>query len=213
MTLDPLFRLLHTQGMETHSQSPGPVTLSGRHVRLEPVGPEHLKGLLEAARDDRIWAWLPKTLQSRASMTAFIDEAAAATRAGTEYPFAVVLRDAGRLVGSTRFMNIAPSSRGLEIGWTWYAPDTWGTYVNPEAKYLLMEHAFERWGAIRIQFKTDELNERSRAAIVKLGARFEGILRNHRIRPDGSYRSSAVYSVIDDEWPRVKAGLLERLQQ
>lgn len=193
--------------------APGPVTLSGRFVRLEPLGPAHLGGLLEAAQDDRIWTWLPTTLTSEDAMREFVDAAVARTRAGMEFPFAVILTDSGRIVGSSRYMDVAPESRGLEIGWTWYAPDTWGTRVNPEAKLLLMRHAFEECGAIRVYFKTDEKNARSRAAIAKLGAKFEGILRNHRIRPDGSYRGSAVYSVIDTEWPSVKAGLEARLAQ
>ena len=129
-----------------------------------------------------------------------------------EYAFCVIGQVDGRVVGSTRFMDVTPEARGVEIGWTWYAPDVWGTQVNPEAKLLLMGHAFERWGAIRVYFKTDARNARSRAAILKLGAQFEGILRNHRIRPDGSYRDSAVYSVIDREWPDVRATLLARLK-
>lgn len=191
----------------------GPVTLSGRFVHLEPLGPAHLEGLLEAAQDERIWTWLPKTLASESAMREFVDEAVARTRAGTEFPFAVVLAESGRVVGASRYMDVAPESRGLEIGWTWYAPDMWGTCVNPEAKLLLMRHAFEECGAIRVYFKTDEKNARSRAAIAKLGAQFEGILRNHRIRPDGTYRGSAVYSVVDTEWPDVKAGLESRLAQ
>ncbi|MFZ5815120.1 MAG: GNAT family N-acetyltransferase [Bacillota bacterium] len=189
----------------------GPVTLSGRYVRLEPLRMHHLDPLLEAGSDDRIWAWLPRRLQSAEAMEQFIAEAMAAEQREQEYAFAVVLRDSGRVVGSTRYCDIAPSARGLEIGWTWYAPEYWQTRVNPESKYLLLRHAFEEWQAIRVYFKADERNLRSRAAIAKLGAQFEGILRNHRIRPDGSYRGSAVYSIIESEWPAVKAALLDRL--
>jgi len=189
----------------------GPVTLSGRFIRLEPLRPAHCDGLLEAAQDDRIWAWLPIRLKTAAAMKEFLEEAIALEDAGEEYTFAVILQESGRVVGSTRYNDIAQSARGVEIGWTWYSPDVWGTRVNPEAKYLLMCHAFEGWKAIRVWFKTDELNQRSRASILKFGAQFEGVLRNHRIRPDGSYRGSAVYSVIESEWPSVKAGLTERL--
>lgn len=171
----------------------------------------HLEGLSAAAHDDRIWQWLPQNLQGREAMAGFIEEAGALERSGREFAFAVILQESARVVGSTRFMDIARDSRGVEIGWTWYCPEAWGTRVNPEAKKLLMEHAFETWGAIRVCFKTDSMNHRSRAALLKLGARFEGLLRNHRIRPDGSYRDSAYYSVIDSEWPEVKNGLLARL--
>ncbi|MFZ5824358.1 MAG: GNAT family N-acetyltransferase [Bacillota bacterium] len=189
----------------------GPVTLSGRFVRLEPLRRTHLDALLQVASDDRIWAWLPRKLQSAEAMSQFIAEAMAAEERQAEYAFAVVLRDSGRVVGSTRYCDIASFARGLEIGWTWYAPEVWQTRVNPESKYLLLQHAFETWKAIRVYFKTDERNQRSRAAIAKLGAQFEGILRNHRIRQDGTYRGSAVYSIIESEWPGVKEALLSRL--
>jgi RimJ/RimL family protein N-acetyltransferase len=189
----------------------GPVTRSGRFVRLEPLRPEHLDGLLAAAQDDRIWPWLSHSLRSADAMRGFIEQAIAQEKLGGEYAFAVIKQPSGRIVGSTRYMDVTPAHRGVEIGWTWYTPDVWATAVNPATKLLLMEHAFETWGAIRVYLKTDELNERSRGAILKLGARFEGILRNHRIRPDGSFRGSAVYSVVGSEWPGVKAGLLARL--
>jgi len=193
--------------------APGPVTLSGRFVRLEPLRPVHGNGLLQAARDDRIWQWLPRSLQDIDAITGFIEEAMTLEQAGREYAFAVLEQAANRIVGSTRYMDITPAAYGLEIGWTWYLPEVWGTRINTEAKYLLMHHAFEDCGAIRVCFKTDELNDRSRAAILKLGARFEGILRNHRLRADGSRRGSAYYSVIEDEWPAVKAGLARRLSE
>jgi len=108
-------------------------------------------------------------------------------------------------------MDIAPAHKGVEVGWTWYGRDAWGSAVNPESKLLLLGHAFEDWGAIRLYLKTDSLNERSRAAIAKLGAKYEGDLRNHRIRPDGSYRHSSHYSILDSEWPEVKEGLERRV--
>jgi RimJ/RimL family protein N-acetyltransferase len=189
----------------------GPVVLEGQVVRLEPLRPEHCAALLQVAQDDRIWAWLPQRLDSEPALRAFIEQGMAEEPKGKGYTFAVILRDSGRAVGCTKYSSPEAHDRGVEIGWTWYAPEVWGTQVNPEAKYLLMQHAFEQWGAIRVFFKTDERNARSRAAIAKLGAQFEGILRNHRIRPDGSYRNSVYFSVIDSEWPAVKAGLLARL--
>jgi RimJ/RimL family protein N-acetyltransferase len=187
----------------------GPVVLEGNIVRLEPLRPEHCAQLLEVAQDARIWDWLPKRLDTEAALRAFIESGMAEEPRGTGFTFAVILRDSGRAVGCTKYSS--PAERGVEIGWTWYAPEVWGTQVNPEAKLLLMKHAFEDWGAIRVFFKTDEQNARSRAAIAKLGAQFEGILRNHKIRRDGSYRNSVYFSVIESEWPQVKAQLQQRL--
>jgi RimJ/RimL family protein N-acetyltransferase len=189
----------------------GPVVLEGRRVRLEPLGPAHTEDLTAAAADDAIWRWLPVQVAGRADLERWLAEAVAAEAAGTEYPFAVVDRASGKAVGSTRYMDISREHRGVEVGWTWYSRDAQGTAVNPESKYLLLKHAFEGWGAIRLFLKTDSLNERSRAAILKLGAKYEGDLRNHRIRSDGSYRHSSYYSILDSEWPAVKRGLEERL--
>jgi N-acetyltransferase len=142
----------------------------------------------------------------------WIAAAMQAEEQGQEYAFAVIRNDDDRAIGSTRFMDVQLAHRGVEIGWTWYAPETWGTVVNPEAKYLLLEHAFERWGAIRVQLKTDRLNVRSQAAIRKLGAMFEGTLRNHRIRPDGSLRDSVLFSIVRSEWPALKVALGNRIE-
>jgi len=195
------------------TSSLGPVTLSGSAVRLEPLRHNHLDGLVRAAADERIWTWLPRDLRGAGEMASFIDEAFAHELQGQEHAFAVVVLPSEEVVGTTCYLDVNASARGVEIGWTWYSPQVWGTRVNPEAKLLLMRHAFDDWGAIRVYFKTDMLNDRSRAALVRLGATFEGELRNHRIRRDGSYRASAVYSVLEDEWPRVEAALLERLGQ
>jgi RimJ/RimL family protein N-acetyltransferase len=189
----------------------GPVTLEGRHVRLEPLDDTHAADLLEAAASPEVWRWLPERVESEADLRRWIDAALAAQDAGSEYPFAVVDRSSGRAVGSTRYMDVSQAHRGVEVGWTWYRRADWGGHVNPEAKLLLLRHAFEGWGAIRLYLKTDSLNERSRAAILKLGARYEGDLRNHRIRPDGSYRHSSYYSILDSEWAAVRRGLEERL--
>jgi N-acetyltransferase len=189
----------------------GNVTLQGRHIRLEPLRPDHAQALLMAGEAREIWSWMPAALSSEPAVAKFIADALRAEQAGTEYAFAVVELSTGRVVGSTRYMDVSPQHKRLEIGWTWYAPAVWGTLVNPEAKYLLMRHAFEEWGANRVQLKTDARNLRSQAAIRKLGAQYEGTLRSHMVRPDGTVRDSAMFSLIDTEWPAVKAGLLRRL--
>lgn len=144
-------------------------------------------------------------------MAAWIEEAVGLQRAGSEYAFAVIDRASGSAVGSTRYLDISAQHRGVEVGWTWYSRASWATAINPEAKYLLLSHAFEEWGAIRVCLKTDSLNLRSRAAILKLGGVHEGDLRNHRIRTDGTYRHSSYYSILDSEWPSVKDRLRARL--
>ena len=191
----------------------GPVTLSGKRIRLEPLSHDHAGALLRAAQAPEIWTWMSALPVTAEAMDAWIGEALAAQGLGLEYPFAVVRLADGRVVGSTRYMDVQAPSKGVEIGWTWYAPDTWGTAVNPKAKYLLLRHAFEDWGAIRVQLKTDLKNLRSQAAIKKLGAKQEGILRSHRFRRDGTIRDSVLFSIIRDEWPAVKAALEHRLAQ
>jgi N-acetyltransferase len=191
----------------------GPVTLEGRFIRLEPLTPAHAEELLAAAAAQEIWRWLPQRVETAEQMARWIDVALTAQAAGTEYPFAVVDLASGQAIGSTRYMDVSEAHKGVEVGWTWYRRQDWGGRVNPEAKLLLGTHAFEAWGAIRLYLKTDALNERSRAAILKLGAKYEGDLRNHRIRPDGSHRDSSYYSILDGEWPAVKRGLEERLSR
>jgi RimJ/RimL family protein N-acetyltransferase len=145
------------------------------------------------------------------AMDSWITRALAAQAQGREYPFIVVRAADERIIGSTRYLEVQEDDRTVEIGWTWYSPGDWGGPVNPEAKYLLMRHAFEDWRAIRVALKTDVNNIHSQAAIKKLGARFEGTLRNHRIRPDGSYRDTVMFSIIEAEWPAVKSRLQARL--
>jgi N-acetyltransferase len=190
----------------------GPITLTGTHIRLEPMRPEHAAPLLEAGRAPEIWEWMPTRPISAETMGAWLAKALRAESQGREYPFVVIrLRD-DRVIGSTRYLDVQEDDRTVEIGWTWYSPDAWGGVVNPEAKYLLMRHAFEDWHAIRVALKTDVKNLHSQAAIKKLGARYEGTLRNQRIRPDGSYRDTVIFSVIESEWPSVKARLEERIR-
>ena len=189
----------------------GPVTLEGTWVRLEPLRQHHAARLLPAAQAPEIWRDLSARLDVAAAMAAWIAEAVEAEQRGAEYAFAVLHKPSGRYVGGTRYLDVTPGHRGVEIGWTWYAPEVWGTAVNPECKFLLLRHAFETWGAIRVSLKTDARNVRSQAAIRKLGARYEGTLRQHRIRPDGTYRDTVYFSVLDSEWPEVRAGLERRL--
>jgi N-acetyltransferase len=189
----------------------GPVTLEGRRVRLEPLRPHHIPGLLKAGQAPEIWPWMFARLTTEEALAGFVADALKAEKAGREFAFAVVDPASGRALGSTRYMDVVAAHKGLEIGWTWYAPEVWGTDINPEAKLLLLQHAFETWGALRVQLKTDGRNLRSQAAIRKLGAQLEGTLRNHRIRPDGTLRDTVMFSIIDTEWPGVKAGLLRRL--
>jgi RimJ/RimL family protein N-acetyltransferase len=186
--------------------------LEGSVVRLEPLGARHEAGLFEASRDASIWRWLllPGP-PSRGELAAWLERSLADSRAGREHAFATVSRETGRVIGSTRFMALRPEHRGLEIGWTWLAPAYWGTGANVEAKLLMLDHAFGKAGCIRVEFKTDARNERSRAALAALPAEFEGIFRNHMVMPYG-LRDSAYYSVIVGEWPIVRVNLLERLR-
>ena len=189
----------------------GPIVLEGTHIALEPLLPEHAPALHAATPGEELWSWMSFDLRDRAQLQRWIGDALAARDRGEEVPFVVRLRNGGEIVGSTRFMDIRARFRGVEIGWTWYRRDLWGGPVNPEAKYLLMRHAFEEWGAIRVCLKTDVKNVHSQNAIKKLGAKYEGTLRNHYIRRDGSYRDSVYFSVIESEWPAVKSALEERL--
>jgi RimJ/RimL family protein N-acetyltransferase len=170
----------------------------------------HAEGLWEASRDPHTWAWLsiPQP-SSRAELDAWLDDVLSAAAAGAEIP--LVTLTGGRVVGSTRYLALRPEHRSLEIGWTWLHPDAWGTGVNVEAKLLMLRHAFETWGCRRVELKTDALNERSRGAMEAMGATFEGIHRKHMLVRGGENRDSAWYSVTDDEWPGVRAGLSARL--
>lgn len=189
----------------------GEILLQGRHVRLEPLGAEHLQAIVRAARAPEIWQWLSVEIRDIASAQAFIDRAVANRQAGLEYPFAVIGLAQGRVIGSTRYLDVRPEHRTLEVGYTWYEPAVHGTFVNPECKLLLLRHAFEVWNANRVALKTDVRNLHSQAAIRKLGAQYEGTLRHDRIRRDGSIRDTVVFSVTRPEWPQVQAGLAARL--
>jgi RimJ/RimL family protein N-acetyltransferase len=168
-------------------------------------------GLTDVGLDPGIWRWMPLTMTSMADLRSMVDAALAAQSAGREQAFATVDRSSGRVVGSTRYMNIEPAQRRLEIGYTWLAPAAQKTAINSEAKLLMLVHAFERLGAIRVEFKTDALNEASRRALLGIGATFEGIFRRHMIVQAGRLRDSAYYSVIAEEWPAVRRHLEARV--
>jgi RimJ/RimL family protein N-acetyltransferase len=184
--------------------------LEGRIVRLEPLGREHEEALWEASRDPRTWRWLSVTQpQTRAEWSDWLQQVLDAADEGREIPFVTLGHKA--IVGSTRFLALRPEHRSLEIGWTWLHPSAWGTGANVEAKLLQLEYAFETLGCRRVELKTDALNERARAALEALGTTFEGIHRKHMLVRDGENRDSAWYSVLDDEWPAVRAHLERRL--
>jgi N-acetyltransferase len=187
------------------------VPLRGELVELEPLAPEHAEELWAAAQDPRIWQWLASVGGSRESFDRWMETALAAASVGEEGVFASRDRRSGTLVGSSRYLNVRPADRALEIGWTWLNPSAWGTGVNVEQKLLMLGHAFEQLGCVRVELKTDARNERSRAAMAALPARFEGIMRNHMIVPDVGQRDSAYFSVIESEWPEVRANLQRRL--
>lgn len=196
-----------------------PCTLVGEHVELVPLRAEHAESLLQAGRGVD-WAWMGMALNTLEDVERWTALAKAAELRGEEFVFVVKLKSDQvlspeqnvRIIGSSRYMAIELQHKGVEIGGTWYSPSFQGTVVNPECKYLLLRHAFEDWGAIRVQLKTDVNNVHSQRAIVKLGARFEGRLRNHRIRRDGTFRDTMMYSITKDEWPEVKARLEARIE-
>jgi RimJ/RimL family protein N-acetyltransferase len=194
-----------------HMQQVEPVVLQGQHVRLEPLRLEHAMELYAISQYPDIWRYMPyKQPASVSEMEAWIAAALQAQERGVEVPFAIIDRSSHAL-GSTRYLNITPKDRALEIGWTWLTVTARRTPVNTECKYLLLRHAFEALGAIRVQFKTDSRNMTSQRAIERIGAVKEGVLRNHVIMPDGYYRHSVYYSIIESEWPMVKAHLESRL--
>lgn len=186
-------------------------TLQGTIVRLEPLVAAHADALFTASRDPAIWRWMRSYPASRASFDAWIDDALQAGEAGEEFPFATVRVSDGEPVGSTRFMSLRPDDLGLEIGWTWLGPAAWRTGANVEAKLLMLGHAFDELGCMRVELKTHAENQRSRDAMTAMGAWFEGIHRKHRLVPGIGVRDTAWFSVIDEEWPAVRRRLRARL--
>lgn len=189
-----------------------PITLTGHVVRLEPLTENHVPDLTVAAGDESIWRhMIYGTVTNQEQMRAWVQSMLAKQVRGSDLPFAVVHLESGRAVGATRYLNIDPPNLAIEIGGTWYAIAYQRTAVNTECKYLLLRHAFEDMGYVRVQLKTDARNLRSQRAIERLGAVKEGILRKHMILPDGFIRDSVFYSILDTEWPAVKADLAAKL--
>jgi N-acetyltransferase len=188
-------------------------TLEGTHVRLEPLRPEHAGRLWEIARDHRreLFRWVPYRLESREDFREFNAFVLREQARGVSVPFATFLGSGGQIVGTTRFMNMDLGNRKVEIGSTWVVPPWQRTFVNTEAKYLMLRHAFESWSCLRVEFKTDALNQASRRAILRLGAKEEGTLRKHLLTWNGRQRDSVYFSILDSEWPEVKARLEMKL--
>jgi N-acetyltransferase len=190
-----------------------PITLEGDVVRLEPLAMSHVNDLAEVGLVAQVWRWMPTVPGNRADLEAWVAAALESLAAGREVPFAQVDRASGRAVGSTRFLNIEPTHRRLEIGYTWLAPAWQRTAVNSEAKLLLMQHAFEALGALRVEFKTDSRNAASRRALAGIGATEEGTFRRHMLVQGADRRDSIYFSVIAEEWPDVRARLQERVRR
>jgi RimJ/RimL family protein N-acetyltransferase len=188
-----------------------PITLEGRHVRLEPLAHAHHRPLCAIGLDPELWELIPYRVATPEDMASYIQTALDHQAAGTALPFATVHVPSGQVIGSTRYMNIDRANRRVEIGATWIAGPWRRTAVNTEAKYLMLRHAFETLGCIRVELKTDALNQRSRTAIRRIGATEEGTLRQHIITWSGRLRDSVYFSILDSEWPRVKQDLERKL--
>jgi RimJ/RimL family protein N-acetyltransferase len=183
------------------------MNLVGKVVQLVPLTVDHVDALCEVGFDAEIWRWMPKGVRDRGAIQEWVEEALTAQGAGSAIPFATTLLETGKVIGSTRFMNIDNSHRRAEIGATWITPIWQRSRVNTEAKYLMLRYAFEEQQRRRVEFKTSSQNLKSRAAILRLGATEEGTFRKHMIQEDGSNRDTVYFSIIDDEWPTVKARL------
>ncbi|WP_108672333.1 GNAT family N-acetyltransferase [Peribacillus acanthi] len=186
--------------------------LVGERVKLVPMERSHIEGLFKAGSSPEIWTYMSIQVETVSDMERLVEEALAAKEKGTEFPFVVIDLENDKVVGSTRFLNISKGNRSLEIGWTWYSKDVWRTRINTESKYLLLRYCMEHLDSVRVQFKADNRNERSKTAIQRIGATFEGVLRQDRIMPNGYNRDSAYFSIINKEWDTVKARLEGYLQ-
>jgi RimJ/RimL family protein N-acetyltransferase len=192
-----------------------PFTLEGEHVRLEPLRAEHAPLLWEIAKNDlaNLFQWIPYRLETFADFEQFNAQVLDEQRRGLTVPFATFGLDSDQIVGTTRYMNLDLLNRKVEIGSTWIGVPWQRTIINTEAKYLMLRHAFEAWGCVRVELKTDAMNQRSRTAILRLGAKEEGTLRKHMLTWNGRQRDSVYFSILDTEWPAVKAGLESKLKQ
>jgi RimJ/RimL family protein N-acetyltransferase len=187
--------------------SVAPVTLEGRYARLEPLSQTHHGDLCAVGLEEALWRWIPTPVRTPEEMSAYIAAALEEQARGVSLPFVLIEKSCGRAIGSTRYGNIDRGHHRVEIGWTWVAPAWQRTGVNTEAKYLLLRHAFETLGCIRVELKTDSLNEKSRNAILRIGAREEGTFRNHMITSSGRIRHTVYFSIVDSEWPQVRSRL------
>jgi len=188
-----------------------PIILEGEFVRLEPLKPEHLDALCEVGMTDSIWFFTTNVMHTVEDMQRYISTAMDETERKISLPFVTIDKKENKIVGSTRFGNIDVKNRKAEIGWTWINPLWQRSYVNTEAKFLMLKHAFETWNCARVELKTDVLNEKSRNAILRIGAKQEGILRRHLITETGRFRDTVYFSIIDDEWQDVKENLRAKL--
>jgi RimJ/RimL family protein N-acetyltransferase len=192
--------------MEIH-----PITLEGRVVRLEPLSLSHHAQMCEAGLDFELWHWTTNNVRTPEDMRTYLEQALAEQARGTSLPFATIDQASGKVIGSTRYLNIDVTNLRVEIGATWLSKNWQRTAANTEAKYLMLRHAFEKFGCIRVELKTDSLNHRSREAILRLGAKEEGTLRNHMLTWTGRIRHTVYFSIIDSEWPEVKPRLEEMM--
>lgn len=188
------------------------VTLEGQAVRLAPLKLEYLSELYEAASDDSLWLWTVNVVKDREDMLRYVETALGEAARKVSVPFVTIDKATDKIVGSTRFGNIDPKNRRAEIGWTWINPRWQRTPINTEAKFLMLRHAFETWNCVRVELKTDVLNEKSRSAILRIGAKEEGIFRRHQITDAGRFRDTVYFSIIDSEWQTVKASLIRKLE-
>lgn len=188
-----------------------PIVLRGEHVRLEPMSPGHVDGLAAVGLEPSIWEFMVDRIIDRDGMRLFVEKALTDQAQGRSLPFVTRLAATDEIVGTSRFGNISTADRRVEIGWTWIAPERQRSAVNTEAKLLMLTHAFEIWKCIRVEFKTDALNQRSRTAIRRLGAIEEGTLRQHMITDTGRFRDSVYFSILDNEWPQIRSDLRRKL--
>jgi N-acetyltransferase len=188
-----------------------PIVLEGVHVRMESMTLAHMPGLVACGLDPRIWTWMPFAVTDEAAMLSVVQAAIAECEAGRELPFVTIDRATGQVVGSSRYLALALAQRRIEIGWTWITPSAQRSAINTEAKLLMLTYAFETLGCLRVEFKTDARNAPSRAALLGIGATFEGVFRKHMLVRGNERRDSAWYSITDDEWPDVRAHLAGRL--
>lgn len=190
-----------------------PVILEGAYVRLEPLKIEHLEKLCQIGLDESLWRWSPKKIKNSDDMNRYLEIALDEQRRGVSLPFVTIEKQSNEMVGSTRFANIDANNHRTEIGWTWITPARQRSFINTEAKLLMMTHAFETWKAVRVELKTDALNTQSRKAIERLGAVEEGTFRQHLFTDEGRLRDTVYYSILDSEWREVKENLQNKLNE